>query len=126
MSYIQLNIGGKERGLKYNQMAILEIGQRALTSKYEPGTLQHDMYSIVCILFAGLRGNAYAKDSVEDFTFEDCTEWIDLMAEGDKEKMVEALTASEKYKETTAFLEGTIEGKKKRKKLPLTNTAASV
>ena len=123
MSYCKINIRGKERGLKFNQIAILEIGERNEKCKFERGSLQYEFYSTVSILFAGLRGCAFAKDEEEDFKWEDCVEWAENLSSEDKLKMIEALTSSEKYKETTAYkLEEEKTDKKKESRSPSKST----
>ncbi len=69
MSYIQIEIGGKERGLKFNQLAI-EI----IASYNDGATTSSFMYAMY---YGGLRGNSYVKREETDYTFEQVCDWVD-------------------------------------------------
>jgi len=114
MSYCKINIDGKEKGLKFNQMAILEIGERNSRCKFEQGTLQHELYSTSSIVFAGLRGNAFAKDEPEDFTWEMVCDWAESASDEDKNLVVNTLIQSEKYKQTISYQKEQEEQEKKK------------
>jgi hypothetical protein len=76
MSYIQITIGGKERGLKFNQLAI------ELMSQYnDTNTTTGFIYAL---FYAGLRGNNYVKREEPDYTFEEVCDWVDEMDNKDK------------------------------------------
>ena len=68
MSYIQIEIGGKPRGLKFNQLAI-----EVLTT-HNDGTNSALVYGMI---YGGLRGNSYVKREEPDYTFEQVCDWID-------------------------------------------------
>lgn len=72
MNYITINIGGKERGWKVNQMTI------ELWSKYtlNDASVSTAMYAGV---YSGLVGNCYVKREEPDFTFEDVCDWVDKL-----------------------------------------------
>lgn len=89
MSYIQLNLGGKLRGLKFNNLA-LEV----FTKNTDYETTQADLYA--CI-YAGLKGNAYVKREEVDFSFETVCDWCD---EADQQELVKAYN---EFTETSAF-----------------------
>lgn len=82
MNYIQVNIGGKDRGLKFNQMA-LEVFNKNIDDKAPMSS------SIYATFYAGLVGNCYVKKEEPDFTFEDVTDWVDELSETDKKKIIE-------------------------------------
>ena len=73
MSYIQINLGGKQRGLKFNQMAVvtmtqyLDFGNVAATYGY-------------ALVYAGLLSNCYVKREEADFKFEEVCDWVDEMS----------------------------------------------
>lgn len=71
MSYLQIEIGGQTRGLKFNQLAI-EI--MALHNDTE--TTSGFIYA--CI-YGGLKGNAYVKREEFTHTFEEVCDWVDTM-----------------------------------------------
>lgn len=69
MSYLQIKIGGKLRGLKFNQLAIEVISQYN-----NSGTNTGFVYAMI---YGGLRGNSYVKNEEPDYTFENVCDWID-------------------------------------------------
>ena len=69
MSYLQITIGGKERGLKFNQLAIETIAKLNDTE-----TVSGLLYAMV---YAGLKANLYVKREEPDFTFEQVCDWVD-------------------------------------------------
>jgi hypothetical protein len=75
MSYTTIELGGKTRGLKFNQLAIELIGQYNDSS-----TTTGFLYAMV---YAGLKGNAYVKREELDATFEQVCDWVDEMPNKD-------------------------------------------
>jgi len=71
MSYLQIKIGGKQRGLKFNQLAIELISQHN-----NSGTNTGFIYAMI---YGGLRGNSYVKSEEADYTFENVCDWIDAL-----------------------------------------------
>jgi len=69
MSYIKIELGGKERGLKFNQLA-LEI----IRSKSNPLS---DIQNVYALFYGGLRGNSFVKEEEPDYTFENVCDWVD-------------------------------------------------
>lgn len=69
MSYTQITIGGKERGLKYNTMALIEYHKNINDG--------NEMSLLISAIWAGLMANHYAKKIEMDFTFEDVCDWCD-------------------------------------------------
>lgn len=116
MSYIHINIGGKERGLKFNQLS-LEVYSKYID--YENVTT-----TIYAAFYAGLRGNCYVKKEEPDFTFEDVTNWVDaIFEEGRKDEIKKVCDMwSETYvyrewiKEYEKKLHAILEPEKKTKK----------
>ena len=90
MSYIQIELGGKLQGLKFNQLSI-EIFTANIN--YEA----IDTSSIYAIFFAGITGNYYAKRKEVDFTFENVCDWVD---EVDKDIIVKVC---DMFAETNAY-----------------------
>lgn len=82
MSYLQIEIGGKQRGLKFNQLAIELISQFNDTT-----TNTGFLYAMV---YGGLRGNSYVKREEADYTFEDVCDWVDAMP--NKEDVIVKIT----------------------------------
>jgi len=90
MSYIKVDLGGKERGLKFNQLA-LETYVKNID--FTGGSVVSAVYAT---FYAGLIGNSYAKQEDVDYTFENVTDWVDtLYAEGRKEDIERVCNAWE-------------------------------
>jgi len=84
MSYLQIEIGGKLRGLKFNQLAIEIIAKHN-----DAETTSAFMYSVI---YGGLRGNSYVKREEPDYTFEQVCDWVDVM-ENKAEVMISVTNA---------------------------------
>jgi len=94
MSYIQINIGGKLRGWKVNQLTLEEWSKRM------GATNTSAVYSAVN---AGLVANCYVKGIEPDFTFEDVCDWCDqLLATPEGLKTVELI--KETFEKSDAYL----------------------
>lgn len=93
MSYIKVELGGKERGLKFNQLALEEMtsvaGEKATQNVY-------------AMFWGGLKGNSYVKREDVDYTFEDVCDWIDQLFAEKKMDIIkqveETLTETQLYK----------------------------
>lgn len=115
MSYIQVEIGGKLRGLKFNQMALL-----ILQEKMEPGNLISGVYGLV---WGGLKANCYVKGEEVDFTFEQSCDWADELDESKLNEIRAAFQKTEAYKKGAAYLDKLEEAKKKE--IPISNPLKS-
>jgi len=106
MSYIQVEIGGKLRGLKFNQGAHAEIAAIV-------GESTNAVFAGYAVVYGGLVANSYIKREEPDFTFEDVCDWSEKIS-------IEDMTAiSECYKSTLAFLQDVpAEPEDDKKKLP--------
>jgi hypothetical protein len=89
MSYVKIFLGGKERGLKFNNYA-LEV----FTKNTDYETTQGDLCAAI---YAGLKGNAFVKREEVDFTFEQVCDWCD---DADETELVKAYN---EFSETNAF-----------------------
>lgn len=98
MSYIQIEIGGKLRGLKFNQGALI-----VMQEKSDPETTAFTGYALV---YAGLKANAYVKgiefvdkdgEKETPITFEMVCDWVDELADGVLVSVMDA------FKETQSF-----------------------
>lgn len=112
MSYLQIEIGGKSRGLKFNQLAIELIAKHNDTE-----TTSSFMYSVI---YGGLRGNSYVKREEPDYTFENVCDWVDSM--DNKEKIMvdvtNALSETQIFKKLVTKGEEEISKKKVAKNKP--------
>lgn len=83
MSYIKINLGGVERGLKFNIYGI-----EKMTEKMRGSSLMAFAYAMV---WGGLQGNSYAKELEPDYTFDQVIDWVDEMGE-EKNQVIEDVT----------------------------------
>ena len=84
MSYLQIELGGKLRGLKFNQLAI------EIISTYND--LESNTSFLYAMIYGGLRGNTYVKREEADYTFEEVCDWVDAME--NKEEIVAKVTST--------------------------------
>jgi len=112
MSYIQIEIGGKLRGLKFLQHAVItmskyvDIDNYAATSGY-------------AMVYGGLKCNNYVKRVEDDFTFEQVCEWVDLLSREDLIKIHEVFAETQLYKDLVDKGATEVITKKKSKKTEL-------
>jgi len=83
MSYIQINLGGKSRGLKFNQLAI-----EVISTYNDAQTSSGFLYAMI---YGGMKGNSYVKREEADYTFEEVCDWVDVME--NKEEVIKNVTA---------------------------------
>lgn len=69
-NYIQIEIGGKFRGWKVNQMTI-EIWSKMLNETAFASTSNY------AAVYGGLVANCYVKQEEPDFTYEQVCDWVD-------------------------------------------------
>jgi hypothetical protein len=110
MSYIQIALGGEQRGLKFNQLAI-EI----IASYNDNATSTGFLYAMI---YGGLRGSTYVKREEATYTFEDVCDWVDSMPDKDEtvKKITEALTETQIWKDLVKQGTDIIEAKEEKKK----------
>lgn len=107
MSYLQLELGGKLRGLKFNQLAI-EI----ISTHNDNSTQSAFMYAMI---YGGLMGNSYVKREEPDYTFENVCDWVDVMENKAEAiaKVTDVLTSTQVWKNLVKAGEEITEEKKK-------------
>ena len=101
MSYIQIEIGGKLRGLKFNQMSDVEY-------QIKVGKSTNPIAHTYALIWAGLIANCFIKSEEPDFTFEDVCEWCATVKDEDFLKVKDA------YFSTKAFLKDIPADEKKK------------
>lgn len=118
MSYLQLEINGVKRGLKFNQMAMIILSQYTDTTDDET-TLATSGYAL---FYAGLKANCYVKREELDLSFEESCDLFDNLKDDQIKQITEA------YKETQKFLSGIDKEEKKEpgKKKVKKNTGTTV
>jgi len=70
--YINLELGGKSRGIKFGNRALL-----SLMSKYDFKTLAFSFDLIADLIYFGLLNNCLVKKEDPDFTIDDVLVWAD-------------------------------------------------
>ena len=91
MSYIKILIGGKERGLKFNQMAVVVMAQKADIENYA-ATAGYAM------VYAGLKANCFVKSEECDFTFEQVCDWVENLSPETMLSIYEVFQSTQAYK----------------------------
>jgi hypothetical protein len=94
MSYIQIEIGGKARGLKFNQMAV-EVFTQHLTD------VGFDTSTVYAMMYAGLVANCYQKQEEPFFTFADVIDWVDAIVDSGDTSSIEKVKLV--FQEITAY-----------------------
>jgi hypothetical protein len=76
--YIQLELGGKKRGVKFGNYALMEYSKLNGT-----GVAEFDETNPIklCadLVYCGLKNNCFIKKEIVDFTQEDVLLWVDDM-----------------------------------------------
>lgn len=109
MSYIQIEIGGKLRGLKFNVLAIKEFHKKVDYARFEDTA----NYALV---YGGLVANCYVKGENEDFTYEEVCDWVDELSKEVMESIDKKFSESQAYKKLIPETEKETEVDKKKVK----------
>lgn len=121
MSYVQIEIGGKLRGLKFNQGALITF--KEFVSENDIAATQ--AYALV---YAGLTANAHAKreeltkevnGKEEPVSYEDVCDWVDNITEADIIKINDAWQSSQVF---ITKIKPVIDNDEKKNHLPNPNT----
>ena len=75
--YIQADILGRTRGLKFGMLAVQQIGMEMQKLGKVFGDNSIDLAAVPVIFYWGLFNNCYIKKEDPDFTFEDVVDWVD-------------------------------------------------
>ena len=76
--YIQLELGGKKRGVKFGNYALIEYSKLNGTGVVEFNE-QNPIKLCADLVYCGLKNNCFVKKEIEDFTYEDVVMWVDDM-----------------------------------------------
>lgn len=95
MNYIQIEIGGKVRGWKVNQMTI-EIWSKRTSFESENAS------STYAAVYAGLVSNCYVKGEEPDFTFENVCDWVEDLNTPNGLKVLEMIKKT--FEESEAYI----------------------
>lgn len=98
MNYIKINLGGKDRGLKFNNYGIEKLSEKMSGNSAIAFTY--------AMIWGGLIGNSFAKEEDVDYSFSDVIDWIDAIPKDEKVTIIESvtkvLTESQNYKDLIA------------------------
>lgn len=114
--YIKIDIGGKERGLKFNQFALEEISKHS----------ENDSASafIYAIFWGGLRGNNYVKREEVDYSFEEVCDWVDALPKESKQETMIAvnkcLSDTQLYRDLTETKVADVQTVEEKKNISMT------
>ena len=97
MSYIQVEMGGKLKGMKFNKYA-----EDILRKKVQPDNLLSGIYSLV---YSGLVANCFVKQIAQDFTFEEVCDWVDQLSDEVLLQIHTAFRESDSYKKGQALID---------------------
>jgi hypothetical protein len=76
--YIQLELGGKKRGIKLGNYALMEYSKINGTGVVEFND-ENPIKLCTDLIYCGLKNNAYIKKEIFDFTLDDVILWVDDM-----------------------------------------------
>lgn len=75
--YIQADILGRKRGIKFGMLAVQQIGMEMQKLGKVFGDNSIDLAAVPVIIYWGLFNNCYIKKEDPDFTFEDVVDFVD-------------------------------------------------
>ena len=75
--YIQADILGRTRGLKFGMLAVQQIGMEMQKLGKVFGDNSIDLAAVPVIVYWGLFNNCYIKKEDPDFSFEDVVDFVD-------------------------------------------------
>jgi len=107
MDYIQLELGGKLRGLKFNQYTYIKFYEKVAQDDY----IATFHYAAV---FAALKSNAYVKGEEFTETWEDVCSLVDAMKTEDKDKVAEVFNNTAYFRKAVEDGEKIIEENEKK------------
>jgi hypothetical protein len=76
--YIQLELGGKKRGIKFGNYALMEYSKINGTGVVEFNE-ENPIKLCSDLIYCGLKNNSYIKKEIMDFTMDDVLIWVDDM-----------------------------------------------
>ena len=101
MNKIKIELGGKERTLKFNMLFLEEFEKKRKEN-------QGEVSNTACMIYAAIKANCELTDVQIDCTYEDCYDWSEEMLLNNDiskvEKILEAYQQSTVYKFTQEAL----------------------
>ncbi len=117
MSYIQIEIGGKLRGLKFLELAVRKYSEIVMQDVANGLDNPNDIAAngLYAMFWGGLVCNAYVKREAIDFTFEDVCEWVEALNVDVIKQVSDVFVECNKFKELLANIKATNETAQKKK-----------
>jgi hypothetical protein len=109
MNYKQMKIGGKPRGLKFNQMTVVTMTQY-LDFNNSAATYPY------ALVYAALYANCYVKREEVDFDFEKVCEWVEELSMEQIIEIRDAFEATQAFRNLIPQEEKSEEMTKKKQK----------
>lgn len=97
MNFIEIELGGKLRGLKFNNYAIEQF-QRKMFKNESALTEGSNAATVYGIFFAGLTANCFTNDVEVDFTYKEVEDWVDEATDDDVKKVCDLFAETNVYK----------------------------
>lgn len=93
--YIQLELGGKKRGVKFGNYALMEYSKINGTGVIE---IKEENPIKLCsdLIYCGLKNNSYIKKEIMDYTMDDVLIWVDDMPITQVTEVIDLFQASVK------------------------------
>ncbi len=94
MNKLIIELGGKERILKFNMLFLEEFEKKR--KEY-----QNELSNTACMIYAAIKANSELTDTPMDCTYEDCYDWSEeMLLNNDVSKVEMILTA---YQQSTVY-----------------------
>ena len=93
MNKLVIELGGKERTLKFNNIFAREFEKKKLE-------YNDDVTNLSVVLYAGIKAYAVVSETKMDATFEECCDWAEDILINDMPKMQQILDA---FQESTFY-----------------------
>jgi hypothetical protein len=115
MNFIEIELGGKLRGLKFNNYAIEQF-QRKMFKNENALVGGSNAATVYGIFFAGLTANCFTNDLEVDFTYNDVEDWVDSAADEDVKKICDCFAETNVYKKWLDKIKDAVKGESDKKK----------
>jgi hypothetical protein len=104
MNKLKIELGGKERTLKFNMLFLEEFEKKRKEN-------QGNVSNTACMIYAAIKANSELTDEPMDCTYEDCFDWSEeMLLNNDAETVGKILEA---YQQSTVY-KFTVEATKKK------------
>jgi len=113
-----ITIGGKERGIKFNELAIRKYSEVVMQDVANGLSNENDIAAngIYAMFWGGLIGSAYVKRETVDFTFENVCDWVEVLPSEVIKQVSDAFVESTQFKQLITRLKEVNGVKKKNPK----------